>query len=62
MAYFVTNEDGTKSIRPSPNVKVYMKLENPEETYNLFLNSIEQHKILEQDTIQKPHNEYSDKK
>lgn len=41
MAYFVENEDGTFSLKPSPNVKVFMKLENPEETYRLFEQSVE---------------------
>lgn len=42
MAYFVENEDGTFSLKPSPNVKVFMKLENPEKTYSLFEQSVEQ--------------------
>lgn len=40
MAYSVKNSDGTISFHPSPNVKIHMKLEDPKETLELFLNPV----------------------
>lgn len=41
MAYFITNDDGTQTLHESPNVKVYMKLEDPDTTYKFFVECIE---------------------